>query len=68
VTWHFHANGLSKGLRAPSHSTARFAIRFSVGRFLTDEQATAVVVERPVELLPSDPDRKAVMLGWGPVG
>ena len=28
------------------------------------DQATAVVVSVPVELLPSDPDRKAVMLCW----
>jgi hypothetical protein len=32
------------------------------------DQATAVVVSVPVELLPSDPDRKAVMLGWGSCG
>jgi hypothetical protein len=35
-----------------------------IGRSLIDDQATAVVVEHPMELLPSDPDRKAVLLGW----
>ena len=42
----------------------RLKSRFPVGRSLIIDQATAVVVSVPVELLPSDPDRKAVMLCW----
>jgi hypothetical protein len=37
---------------------------FSIGRSLIDDQATAGVVERPVELLPSHPDRKPVIVWW----